>query len=73
MLQRKLHQVAGFKDNRIFNGALSQPGEFPFMVSIIDKNNEHICGGFIYNARFVITTAYCITKYNCELLTQSTE
>lgn len=35
------------------------PGEFPFVVSVT-FNSEHICGGFIYNSRFIVTAASCV-------------
>ncbi|XP_032788292.2 trypsin isoform X1 [Daphnia magna] len=44
---------------RILGGTKAQEGEFPFIVSIT-KNGEHICGGFIYNQRFIVTTASCV-------------
>lgn len=47
---------------RILGGTKAQEGEFPFIVSIT-KNGEHICGGFIYNQRFIVTTASCVLKY----------
>jgi len=48
--------------SRIVNGDLVEPGEFPYVVSL-QLNDEHICGGLIYNDRFVLTAATCVQKY----------
>ncbi|XP_045026483.1 trypsin beta isoform X2 [Daphnia magna] len=45
--------------DRIFGGALATPGQFPYVVSITDAD-RHYCNGFIYSARWIITTASCI-------------
>lgn len=45
---------------RIVGGSVvSDAKEFPYLVSISD-NDEHICGGFIYNDRWVATAASCL-------------
>ncbi|XP_032788232.2 complement factor D [Daphnia magna] len=44
---------------RIVNGAEAARGEFPWLVSI-SENDRHICGGFIYNDRFIVTAASCV-------------
>lgn len=45
-----------------FNGAENTavtPGRYPFIVSVT-LNDNHICGGFIYNSRFIVTAASCV-------------
>ena len=46
-------------DERIIEGELATAGQFPYVVSITDENNRHFCGGFIYNDRWIVTTASC--------------
>ncbi|XP_057373600.1 trypsin beta-like [Daphnia carinata] len=46
-------------EERILGGTKATEGEFPYIVSIT-TNGEHICGGFIYNQRFIVTTASCV-------------
>jgi len=53
--------VSGAPGGRILNGINTSPGQYPFMVSITN-DNEHACGGFIYNERFVVTSASCIQQ-----------
>ncbi len=38
------------------------PGQFPNLVSI-SVNEEHLCGGWIYNERYIVTAAECVQKY----------
>ena len=44
---------------RIAGGSLTDDGEFPFMASV-QLNRRHICGGFIYSDRWIVTTASCV-------------
>lgn len=50
----------GGLDDRIYNGVVAADKEFPFIVSIVNLNDEHLCGGFIYNTRWIVTTASCV-------------
>jgi secreted trypsin-like serine protease len=56
----------GFK-GRIIGGTPVTPDpdgvvtEFPYVVSIEDDLN-HFCGGFIYNSKWVVTSASCMEK-----------
>lgn len=45
---------------------MAEEGQFPFIVSI-SENDAHICGGFIYNDRWIVTSASCVDEYliNC--------
>ncbi len=57
----------GFK-GRIIGGTPVTPDpngvvtEFPYVVSIEDDFN-HFCGGFIYNPKWVVTSASCMEKW----------
>lgn len=44
---------------RIIGGVPATLGEFPFAVTI-QLSGIHICGGLIYNERWILTTASCI-------------
>ncbi|XP_037937124.1 serine protease persephone-like [Teleopsis dalmanni] len=52
---------------RVLGGASVELGEFPYMVGIGYKANDEQntydirCGGTLIDAKFVLTTAYCIT------------
>ncbi|KAI9559858.1 hypothetical protein GHT06_013865 [Daphnia sinensis] len=46
--------------DRIYGGALADSeNKFPYIVSITDTD-RHYCNGFIYSARWIITTASCV-------------
>ncbi|CAG7722094.1 unnamed protein product [Allacma fusca] len=47
---------------RIINGQPVQPGEFPWIVSLKYKWDEHFCGGVIINRRYVLTAAHCFNQ-----------
>ena len=49
-------------NERITGGALATLGQFPFLVSITE-NDRHFCAGFIYNTRWIVTTASCVVGY----------
>lgn len=53
---------AGFMSDkpvsRIIDGVI-EVSTIPYLVSIT-QDGTHVCGGFIFNSKFVITTAYCI-------------
>ncbi|EFX81483.1 hypothetical protein DAPPUDRAFT_224278 [Daphnia pulex] len=44
---------------RLIGGTQAAAGEYPFVVSI-SRQDQHICGGFIYNDRWIVTTAKCV-------------
>lgn len=46
-------------NDRILNGAEVAVGQWPFVVSVT-FNDEHICGGFIYSQKYIITAASCV-------------
>ncbi|XP_076625997.1 chymotrypsin-1-like [Colletes latitarsis] len=45
---------------RIVGGINSQPGQFPYLVSL-RVQNRHICGGSILNNNNILTAAHCVT------------
>ena len=53
-------QSAAMDDGRIAGGVTSAPKAFPYYVAVT-VNEQHKCGGFLYNDRFIITAASCIT------------
>ncbi|XP_045034948.1 trypsin alpha [Daphnia magna] len=46
-------------NERIIGGDAATLGQFPYVVSVIE-NERHLCGGFIYNIRWIITAASCV-------------
>ncbi len=54
--------AALYDNERIIGGDLAASGEFPYVVSITE-NDRHFCGGFIYSARWIVTTASCVAGY----------
>ncbi|XP_056304550.1 granzyme-like protein 1 [Danio aesculapii] len=45
----------------IVNGNEAEPHSRPYMVSI-QRNSQHICGGFLITEQFVLTAAHCLKK-----------
>jgi len=52
---------------KIIGGSAVTPGEFPWMVSIMLKNENgslhHICGGTLIDMNFIVTAAHCVIWY----------
>lgn len=46
--------------DRILGGIPATVGQYPFIVSLRTLLNQHFCGGFVYNGRWIITTATCV-------------
>ncbi|KAG7239116.1 hypothetical protein INR49_029996, partial [Caranx melampygus] len=44
---------------RIVGGNISQPGQFPWQVSL-HYNSEHLCGGSIITSHWILTAAHCV-------------
>ncbi|XP_059350262.1 coagulation factor IX-like isoform X2 [Daphnia carinata] len=58
-------------DERIIGGEIASPGQFPYIVSLTE-NNRHVCSGFIYSEKWIVTTASCIvgkTASNLKVVT----
>jgi secreted trypsin-like serine protease len=47
---------------RLTGGTQAARGDFPYVVSI-SRKEQHICGGFVYNDRWVVTAASCVIEY----------
>lgn len=49
---------------KIYYGDVASPGAQPWQVSVgvseIDAAQAHLCGGSIYNNRFIVTAAHCL-------------
>lgn len=45
---------------RLVGGNEATFAQYPYMVSLRTLDNAHFCGGFIYNNRWVVTTATCL-------------
>ncbi|XP_017778661.1 PREDICTED: trypsin-1-like [Nicrophorus vespilloides] len=57
----------GYYFNRIVGGQISEPGEFPWIVSLqirVRNMSKHICGGAIINALWIISAAHCVFDLN---------
>ncbi|EFX71080.1 hypothetical protein DAPPUDRAFT_309193 [Daphnia pulex] len=51
--------LSASSSGRITGGGTASPGQFPYVVSITE-NDRHICGGFIYSSRWIVTAASCV-------------
>lgn len=47
--------------SRIIGGAEAKVGDFPYVVAITRQLN-HLCSGFIYNERWIVTAASCVQE-----------
>lgn len=48
-----------YVSERIAGGSIAVDGEFPYIASI-QVGRRHICSGFIYNDKWIVTTASCV-------------
>ncbi|XP_063725508.1 trypsin-2-like [Symsagittifera roscoffensis] len=62
--ETRLKSDRGVKQSlRIIHGDVSNPGDYPFVVSLMQQEYDemkHFCAGVIYNEYTVITSASCI-------------
>lgn len=54
---------------RLMGGIEAEQAQYPYMVSLRTPGNVHFCGGFIYNDRWVVTTATCVRNRTDEQFT----
>lgn len=50
------------KSERVTNGVQASAGDFPYIASVT-VGGQHICGGFIYNQEWIVTSASCVFDY----------
>ena len=48
---------------RITGGSNSDPGQWPWQVSI-NYNGEHVCGGSLVSDQWVLSAAHCFPRYH---------
>jgi len=63
-LVRAPPSISGSADLQIVGGFEAYANEFPFLISLQMKyayGYYHVCGGSIYNKRFIITAAHCVS------------
>ncbi|XP_046638232.1 trypsin-1-like [Daphnia pulicaria] len=48
-------------EDRIYGGEIATAA-IPYLVSIV-VNEQHVCGGWIYNNDWIVTTAACVADY----------
>lgn len=53
-------QATNSHGGRIVGGTAATLAQYAYMVSLRDTENEHFCGGFIYNNRWIVTTGHCV-------------
>ena len=56
---------SGLADLQIVGGTEVTANEFPFIITLQKKRSNsddyyHLCGGSIYNEKFIITAAHCV-------------
>lgn len=55
------HDAKTKTSGRIVGGEPATVAQYPYMVSLrLTQQNEHFGGGFVYNTRWIITTATCV-------------
>lgn len=50
--------------SRILGGQAVPLSSYNYIISLRTLNNVHFCSGFIYNARWMVTTATCVRHRN---------
>ena len=51
------------RSGKVVNGLNAQVGEYPWMVSL-KLRGEHFCGGTLISAKWIMTAAHCVLKYD---------
>uniref|UniRef100_A0A3P9IMB9 trypsin n=1 Tax=Oryzias latipes TaxID=8090 RepID=A0A3P9IMB9_ORYLA len=59
MMMQWLALLPHSKKSEIVNGIEVPDGKMPYMVSLQNNKNGHVCGGFLISEDFVVTAAHC--------------
>ncbi|XP_071478033.1 uncharacterized protein [Diadema antillarum] len=54
--------------SRIIGGSATQPGDWPWMVSLRDRSNVHRCAAVVISETRAITAAHCVDKFESAVL-----
>jgi len=46
----------------VSNGTQAVSGDFPYVISVAYKE-AHLCGGLVYNEKFIVTVASCVYEF----------
>uniref|UniRef100_A0A0K8RKF2 Putative serine protease n=1 Tax=Ixodes ricinus TaxID=34613 RepID=A0A0K8RKF2_IXORI len=47
---------------RIMNGTVAEPGNWPWMVALYTRNDKFRCGGLLISKQYVLTAAHCFAE-----------
>uniref|UniRef100_A0A6B0VC06 Putative serine protease n=1 Tax=Ixodes ricinus TaxID=34613 RepID=A0A6B0VC06_IXORI len=53
---------------RIMNGTVAEPGNWPWMVALYTSNDKFRCGGVLISKQYVLTAAHCFANQNASFL-----
>jgi len=53
-------------DEYIVGGQTARPNQFPFVVSLRNRNNFHFCGGGIISNQWILSAAHCTQEGNSQ-------
>jgi secreted trypsin-like serine protease len=58
--KKKIEGAPRDLSERIAGGSLATEGEFPYIASV-QLERRHYCSGMIYNDRWILTAASCVS------------